>query len=267
MQWGNRAVIQSFKNLRALYKLKQSIDRLSDEARTMIDGVCTLSEKTVRDVMVPRIDVVSLSLSSSRQELIHTIAVSGHSRFPVYTERIDNVVGTLYAKDILSRLEEDSILIEQVIRKPFFVPESKRLDALLREMQRRHIHMAVAVDEYGGVSGIICLEDIIEEIVGEIQDEFDNEEEDIIKIGEAVYLCASRVNIEDLNNLLDVNIPNDDFGTLGGFAFELFGKIPSKFEKSSYENLELIIQEMEGRKIKKVKIIKKIPDNTENHEA
>ena len=142
------------------------------------------------------------------------------------------------------------------IRKPpFFVPDSKKLDSLLREMRRRHVHIAVAVDEYGGVSGIVCLEDILEEIVGDIQDEFDNEREDIIEIGEKVYLCDARVDIEDLNAELDMELPDSGFDTLGGFVFDLFGKIPVRYEKVTYGDTDFIIQDMDGHKIKSVKIV------------
>ena len=121
-----------------------------------------------------------------------------------------------------------------MIRKPFFVPESKRIDSLLREFKRRHVHIAIAIDEYGGVSGIVCMEDIIEEIVGDIQDEFDNEREDIVAIGDSAWLCDARVNLEDLNDEMDLGLPVEDFDTLGGFVFDLFGKIPSRYEKVSW---------------------------------
>lgn len=229
---------------------------LTVEKQDMIRGVVELSEQTVKDVMVPRIDVRFIGLDFDTQEMIDKISQCGHSRFPVYKDTIDNVVGMLYAKDLLRYLvSPEEINIEKIIRKPFFVPESKRLDSLLREMKRKRIHIAVAVDEYGGVSGIVCLEDIIEEIVGDIQDEFDNEREDILEIGDRVYLCDARVDIEDLNEELGFGIPEEDFDTLGGFVFDLFGKIPVKYEKVTYKDMDFIIQEMDGHKIKTVKIV------------
>jgi CBS domain containing-hemolysin-like protein len=122
-------------------------------------------------------------------------------------------------------------------------------------MKRRKVHIAVAVDEYGGVSGIVCFEDIIEEIIGDIQDEFDNEREDVVKLGEGIYLCDARANISDLNEELGLSIPDKDFDTLGGFVFELFGKIPVRYEKMEYENIQFVIQEMEGHKINSIKLI------------
>ena len=235
---------------------------LNFEEKDMIRGIKTLSETTVKEVMVPRIDVEFVSITSSFDELIDTLSECGFSRFPVYKETIDNVVGILYAKDLLKQVKaEDGFAVEKIIRRPYFVPESKRLDSLLREFKRRRVHIAVAVDEYGGVSGIVCMEDIIEEIVGDIQDEFDNEVEDILEIGEGTYLCDARVDIEDLNEKLKLQLPEEDFDTLGGFVFDLFGKIPVKYEKVGYRSIDFIIQEMDGHKIKTVKLVKKDMDS------
>jgi CBS domain containing-hemolysin-like protein len=147
--------------------------------------------------------------------------------------------------------------IRKLLRKPFFVPLSKHIDELLRELRRRRVHIAVVVDEYGGVSGIVCMEDIIEEIIGDIQDEFDNEQEDVLKLGEDSYLCDARVNLEDLADEIGVEFPVEDFDTLGGFVFDLFGKIPVKYEKAMYSGHDFIIQDMEGHKINTVKIVLK----------
>jgi CBS domain containing-hemolysin-like protein len=175
----------------------------------------------------------------------------------VYKDTLDNVVGMLYSKDLLHHLvkEGGDLSVERIIRKAYFVPETKKLDSLLREFQRRRVHIAVVVDEYGGTSGIVCLEDVIEEIVGEIQDEFDNETDEILKISDDVYLCDARVNLADLNERLGVELPEEEFDSLGGFVFDLFGKIPVKYEKMSYQNIDFIIQQMEGHKIITVKIV------------
>lgn len=226
------------------------------ETQAMIEGIHDLAQTTVREVMVPRIDSVFLGLDMAPEELVERIADTGHSRFPVYRDTIDNVVGMLYAKDLLQFLTNGrELAIDTILRKPFFVPESKRLDGLLREMKRRRVHIAVAVDEYGGVSGLVCLEDIIEEIVGDIQDEFDNEREDVVPLGNDSYLCDARVNLEDLAELLGVPLPNEDYDTLGGFVFDLFGKIPAKFEKVTHDNLDFVIQDMDGHKIRSVKVV------------
>ncbi len=233
-------------------------ETLNVEKRDMIRGVVELSETTVKEVMVPRIDTIFLSLDQPVEELLEKIAESGHSRFPAYRDTIDNVVGVLYVKDLLRFFaRSQAVDLPTLLRKPFFVPESKRIDDLLREFKRRHVHIAVAVDEYGGVSGIVCMEDIIEEIVGDIQDEFDNEREDILQIGDGVYLCDARVNLEDLAEELSVELPVEDFDTLGGFVFDLFGKIPVKYEKATWQGHEFVIQDMEGHKINTVKVVLK----------
>lgn len=235
---------------------EEGYEKLNFEEKDMIRGIVALSETTVKEVMVPRIDVKFVSVDSSFDEIISTLYECGYSRFPVYRDTIDNVEGILYVKDLLSYFKQKSELdISKIIRKTYFVPESKKLDSLLREFKRRKVHIAVAVDEYGGVSGIVCLEDIIEEIVGDIQDEFDNEVEDILEIGEGTYLCDARVDIEDLNEKLSISLPEEDFDTLGGFVFDLFGKIPVKYEKVSYAGCDFIIQEMDGHKIKTVKLV------------
>jgi CBS domain containing-hemolysin-like protein len=254
------------KRLVALQKKEEKkFEKLESEQKDMIRGIVELSETTVKEVLVPRIDTVFLSVDTPQKDLLEKIADSGHSRFPVYKDTIDNVIGILYVKDIIrSLIKEKTFDTATILRKPFFVPESKRIDDLLRELRRRRVHIAVVVDEYGGVSGIVCMEDIIEEIVGDIQDEFDNEREDILQIGDGVYLCDARVNLDDLAEELHIVLPTDDFDTLGGFVFDLFGKIPVKYEKASYDGHDFIIQDMEGHKINTVKIVLKKEKNDEN---
>jgi magnesium and cobalt transporter len=237
--------------------VEENLDTLDTNALEMVKGIISLSESNVKEIMVPRIDVVSISLDTPIAEIVTIISDCGHSRFPVYHETVDNIVGMLYAKDLLHYMitEESEIDLEKLIRPAYFVPESKKLDSLLREFQRRRVHIAVVVDEYGGTSGIVCLEDIIEEIVGEIQDEFDNETEELLKISDDVYLCDARVNLEWLNEQLGIELPEDDFYTLGGFVFHLFGKIPVRYEKMSYQNIDFIVQNMEGHKIDTIKIV------------
>jgi CBS domain containing-hemolysin-like protein len=239
---------------------RKTYQSLETDQREMIRGVVELSGTMVREVMVPRTDTVFLSAAASRDELLDRIADSEHSRFPVYQDTIDNVIGVLYVKDVLKALVKDegdgrTFDIRKLLRKPFFVPLSKHIDDLLRELRRRRVHIAVVVDEYGGVSGIVCMEDIIEEIIGDIQDEFDNETEDIIKLGEGIWLCDARVNLEDLSEETGVDLPSEHFDTLGGFVFDLFGKIPVRYEKAVYGGNDFIVQDMNGHKINTVKIV------------
>lgn len=239
---------------------------LAEEKNDMIKGIEDLSETSVKEVMIPRIDVDFISLDTPQEELLKKVTESGHSRFPVYSESIDNVVGVLYVKDLITAFSKhEQINLEKIIRKAYFVPDSKRIDSLLREFKRRHLHISIAIDEYGGISGIVCMEDIIEEIVGDIQDEFDNERADILSIGDNIWLCDARVDLDDLNETINSNFPTEEFDTLGGFVFDLFGKIPVKFEKTSWNNYDFIVQDMEGHKVNLIKVIsrKEIKDKTE----
>ena len=246
-------IFDKLKKKRAVSEILQ--DSLNEEKEDMIRGVVDLSDTAVKEVMIPRIDVDFIPLDMETEELLKRVAESGHSRFPVYDESIDNVVGILYVKDLINSFaKKEPIDLEKIIRKPFFVPESKRIDGLLREFKRRHVHIAIAVDEYGGISGIVCMEDIIEEIVGDIQDEFDNEGEDISSIDEGLWLCDARVDMDDLAESLHTELPSDEFETLGGFVFDLFGKIPVRYEKVRWKNFDFIVQDMDGHKINTVKI-------------
>jgi CBS domain containing-hemolysin-like protein len=234
----------------------RAIKDLEEDQREMIRGVVELSGTTVKEVMVPRTDTVFISAAASRDELLSLIADSEHSRFPVYEDTIDNVTGILYVKDVLKALVRGApIDAKALARKPFFVPVSKHIDDLLRELRRKRVHIAVVVDEYGGVSGIVCMENIIEEIVGDIQDEFDHETEDVLKLGEGIWLCDARVNLGDLAEETGLAFPVLDFDTLGGFVFDLFGKIPVKYEKIAHNGVDFIIQEMDGHKINSVKVV------------
>ena len=243
--------------MKAPFKInKQAIRELEEDQRQMIQGVVELSDTTVKEVMVPRTDTVFLSAAASKEELLKCISKSDHSRFPVYQDTVDNVIGILHVKDVLKALLNDKPFeINTMVRKPYFVPVSKHIDDLLRELRRKRIHIAVVVDEYGGVSGIVSMEDIIEEIIGDIQDEFDHETEDVVKISEGIWMCDARVNLEFLAEETNMDLPIDDFDTLGGFVFDLFGKIPVKSEKIEYKDYDFIIHEMDGHKINSIKIV------------
>lgn len=254
-----------FKNKEVESESSQSESQeeiIQEEKQDMIEGVEGLSSTTVKEVMIPRIDVDFISSDCKKDELIEKIIASGHSRFPVYSESTDNVVGVLYVKDLLKSIaNNEEIDILKIVRKPYFVPESKIIHSLLREFKRRHLHIAIAIDEYGGIAGIVTMEDIIEEIVGDIQDEFDKENEDIIFINENSWLCDARINLSDLNETIETQFPEEDFDSLGGFVFDLFGKVPVKFEKVCWNNFEFIIQAMDGHRINLVKIIKNVEES------
>ena len=240
---------------------EDDLANLDGAAKDMIQGVVELSQSAVKEIMVPRPDVIAVPLDMPPDTLLQRVAESGHSRLPVYHQNMDNIVGVVYAKDLLraqvpvaGEPAEEPVL-ERIMRRPYFVPETKKVDELLREFQLRRVHIAVVVDEYGGTSGIVCMEDVIEEIVGDIQDEFDDEAEEILKIGEGIYLCDARVGLDELNEYPEFDLPEDSFETLGGFVFDLFGKIPVKYEKERYGRADFVIQQMEGNRISSVKIV------------
>jgi len=238
---------------------------LNKDKKDMIRGIEDLSETTVKEVMIPRIDVDFLSIDTPPDELMTKIAASGHSRFPVYSESVDNVVGVLYVKDLIKVFSQhESADLGKIMKKAYFIPESKRIDTLLREFKREHLHIAIAIDEYGGMSGIVCMEDIIEEIVGDIQDEFDEEQDDISSAGENMWVCQARVDLDDFNEKIGANLPAEDFDTLGGFVFDLFGKIPVKYEKVSWQDFDFIVQDMAGHRINVIKAIRRISADDNN---
>lgn len=235
---------------------------LDEEERGMVRGIVELSDTSAKEVMIPRIDTVFIPVETGTGRELIKLMETGHSRFPVYRDTIDNVIGILYVKDLLiDLLKGEEVKISEVVRKAYFVPERMKLDRLLREMKQRRIHLAITVDEYGGVSGIISLENILEEIVGDIQDEFDNEGEDILKLGDNEWLCDARISLVNLKQESGFAMPTDDFDTLGGFVFDLFGKIPTRYEKAVWNGLTFVIQSLEGHKIQQVKITKVNDEN------
>jgi magnesium and cobalt transporter len=229
---------------------------IEQEEREMIRGVFGLGETPVRAIMIPRTDVVALSVQESFDEIVRVVIKSGHSRIPVYEETIDNVIGFLHAKDLLPHLAKgtNNIDIRKLLRPVMFVPEGKMIAELLKEFLKRRMHIAVVADEYGGMAGIVCLENIIEEIVGEIQDEYDHEEEEITQVSPDVYVCDARTLIPDLNKALNIEISSEGIDTVGGYVFNLFGKIPRESEKITRDGIEFKIENMEGRRIKKVRL-------------
>ena len=234
----------------------RAIKELEEDQKEMIRGIVELSDTTVKEVMVPRTDTVFLSSDASKEELLKCICESEHSRFPVYRDTVDNVTGILHVKDVLAALVNNKPFnINDFARKPYFVPVSKHINDLLGELKRKKVHIAVVVDEYGGVSGIVSLEDIIEEIVGDIQDEFDHETEDVVELEKGVWLCDARVHLDFLSEEINADLPASNFDTLGGFVFDLFGKIPVKNEKITYKDYDFIIHEMDGHKINTIKIV------------
>lgn len=207
---------------------------LEEEEQDLIQSLVEFKTVNVRMVMTPRVDVLAVPIDISFESLVELIKESGHSRIPVYKDDLDDIVGILYAKDLLPYLSNaessNNFDLKQIIRECIFVPETKLIHQLMQEFQEKNMHLSIVVDEYGGTSGIITLEDILEEIVGEIRDEFDDEEDEIKQLGENKYLISGKISIDELEERLDIKIddPDEDFETLGGFIFNHAGTIPKE---------------------------------------
>jgi CBS domain containing-hemolysin-like protein len=229
---------------------------IQEEEKEMIYSIFELGETLAREVMVPRIDIVALDVTTPMLEALDTIMQAGHSRIPVFQETIDNVLGVLYAKDLLHYLRENrtDVPLVKVLREAYFIPETKKASDLLPDLQQRRVHMAIVVDEYGGVAGLVTIEDLLEEIVGEIQDEYDTEEPFVEFIDDNAYIFDARVDLDDLNRLMAVDLPTEDSDTLGGFIYTELGKVPAIGDRVVFGEMEFTVESVSGRRIKKVRV-------------
>jgi CBS domain containing-hemolysin-like protein len=223
--------------------------RLDRGGREMIERVFLLGETVVREIMVPRIDMVALEVSTPLPEVLAVVREKRHSRLPVYRDSVDNIVGFLHIKDLLSEgLQE----LAAILRPVPFVPETKRVGELLTEMRERRLHLAIVVDEYGGTAGLVTLEDVIEEVVGEIQDESDKEQPLFTALDDGSFRVDAKVDLDELNERLQVALPADDYDTLGGYLYGLAGKIPAPGDRFEDSGLEFVIRAVRGRRITQV---------------
>ena len=224
--------------------------------RELIESVLEFTDTTVKEIMVPRPDVVAVELSVPREKLIRVVIDEGYSRVPVYQRTIDNIIGIVYTKDLLSMFEHrDVIILQDILRPPYFVPESKKISLLLRELQTKKQHMAIVIDEFGGTEGIITMEDILEEIVGEIRDEYDEDHRDIETSLDGSVVVNAGMSIHDFNEKFQSAIPDDDdYETVSGFLHKLTGRIPELFEEIPFENLSFVVVKKNERRIRQVKV-------------
>lgn len=232
---------------------------VNEEESEMIRSIFSLGSTVVREIMVPRTDMACVSVNASVHELLDTIINCGHSRIPVFEHTIDNIVGLLYAKDLLKSWGDvdGQVQIRSLMRQPFFIPETKNLEELLQDFKRRRVHLAVVIDEYGGTSGLITIEDLLEQIVGDIQDEYDKEEALFIRNPDGSISADARMSVEELEELFGVSIERDNFDSVGGLIFHLTGKIPSVGDLVDCEGLRLAVTDADERKIKRVLIAKR----------
>lgn len=254
--------------LKTLVDAGQEDGVLEQGERRMIYSIFDLGETLAREIMIPRIDMQALDVNTPVAEAVGALLDSGHSRVPVYEENVDNTLGLLYAKELLRAWREDlePTSLRGLLRPAYFVPEAKKVDELLAEMQSQRIHMAIVVDEYGGVAGLVTLEDIVEEILGEIQDEYDVAEEAPYQImPDGTYLFLGRIDLDDFNEIIGCDLSSTEADSLGGYIYHHLGHVPNTGEEVRAGNLVLTVEQVTGRRIKKVSA-RWLPGESENHE-
>ena len=232
---------------------------INEEENEMIRAIFSLGTTVVREIMVPRTDMACVTSDAPVREVLTAIIACGHSRIPVYEGTIDNVVGIVYAKDLLKYWGKDeaSVVLKEIVRSPFFIPETKNLEELLHEFKKRRVHIAIVIDEYGGTSGLVTIEDLLEEIVGDIQDEYDLEEEWLQPQADGTVVVDARLPIEELEEHFAIQVEREKFDTVGGLIFYLLGRIPAIGETVECNGIRLIVLDADERRISKVRVTKR----------
>ncbi len=252
------SVFLSEDGLRFLIHVGEGEGVIEEDEKQMIAGIFEFGETTVREIMVPRLDIVAVEVTAPLSQALDLIIGNGHSRIPVYEDSIDHLLGVLYAKDLLLCLRDGSqdISVRQLLRKAYFVPQSKKLDELFEEMQAHRIHMALAVDEYGGTAGLVTIEDLLEEIVGEIQDEYDSEEPQLKKLAPEIYIFNARYDIDEVSRLIDVDLSagRENIDTLGGFIYSQLGRVPEQGESIQFKDWRFTVLSVDSRRIEEVRV-------------
>jgi CBS domain containing-hemolysin-like protein len=250
--------IGSEEELRLLIAEGRKSGAIDQTEHQLIEKIFEFNDKQAREIMVPRNHMVTINLDDPREKIFQVVTEEGFSRVPVYKDTIDNIVGIIYSKDLISAAEHrELITLNDIIRPAHFVSSTKQIGNLLKEMQRSKAHMAIVVDEYGGVEGLVTIEDIIEEIVGEIQDEYDVEASNVVTEKSGVYLVNPIISIEEFNSKFNANIPEDpDYQTLNGFLQKVTGHIPEVYERIDYKGLSYVITKKAGNRILQVRVQK-----------
>jgi CBS domain containing-hemolysin-like protein len=250
----------SEEDIKALVETGEQQGVLDVEERDMIHSVFALGDKKVHEVMVPRTDIVAIDVNTPPQEVLETVVKAGHSRIPVYEGSPDQIIGVLYVKDLFRRLArgEKEMTIRPFLRPAQFVPETKKVDELLREMQKDKVHIAIVVDEYGGTAGLVTIEDLVEEIVGEIRDEYDVENEMILPVSENEAVMDARVPFSEVQETFGIEPPEGvaDFDTLGGFVTHELGRLPKVGETIERDGVKFVVESVEGRRVGRVRVIR-----------
>jgi CBS domain containing-hemolysin-like protein len=237
---------------------------ITEDEGEMIQSILSFRDTTAHEIMVPRTEAVAVSSDISIGNLLQLVIKEGHSRIPVHTGSMDNIIGILHVKDLLASWGQERVDLKGLLRTPHFVPETKKISQLLKELRDKQSHMAIVIDEYGGFAGLVTIEDIIEEIVGEIHDEHDTEEPRIVPTAEGDLLVDARLDIEVLAERLGVQIPEGNFESVGGFIINLLGRMPQPHETVAYAPLEMIIESADARKIRTVRVrLQNRPDGSQ----
>jgi len=268
------AALMTEDELKSWVESEQEEGGLEREERQMIYSIIQFGDTLAREIMVPRVDILAFEVNNSLSKAAKAFTQSGHSRVPVYEDDIDNIIGLLYAKDLLHVMQNGrkKASIRELLRPAYFVPDTKKADELLTDMQAQRIHMAIVVDEYGGVAGLVTLEDIIEEIIGEIQDEYDLSEEELVQqAGPDEYIFLGRIDLDDFNQVMNSHLPKIESDTLAGYLYDHFGYVPHDGESFENDGLLLTIEQVSGRRIRRVRakrlasIEEDSYDNSKNH--
>ena len=242
------------KEIQQLIDVGEEEGLLSEDEGEMMQSILSFRDTVAREIMVPRTDAVMVSGDTPIEKLLRLVINKGHSRFPVYTDNIDDIIGILHVKDLLSSWGEKHLDLQDIVRTPYFIPETKKISHLLTELRDKMSHMAIVIDEYGGVAGLVTIEDIIEEIIGEIRDEYDDDEILMVATDEGDLLVDARLEIEKLTEHFDLQIPKGNFESVGGFITSLLGRVPQPHETIIHAPLEMTIESADARKIRKVRI-------------
>jgi len=255
-QMKHRGPFVTEEELRLLVNVGEEEGVLEEEETDMIHSIFEFADTTVREVMIPRIDMITLESDATVDEAVDLALQGGFSRIPVYEETIDNIIGVLFTKDMLKQLREghNSLPIRELVRPPYFVPESKKLDDLLHEIRQKRTHMAIVVDEYGSVAGLVTIEDLVEEIVGDIQDEYDREENLYEQVSQFEYIFNAKINLDEFNELMNTDLENEGYDTLGGFLLGQLDKIPVAGDTITFKNLTFTVLTTRGLRITKVRV-------------
>ncbi|MBW3657166.1 MAG: hemolysin family protein [Actinobacteria bacterium] len=249
--------------VRDLVAAEEEDDEIEDDERAMIHSIFELGDTLVREIMVPRPDMVTVEESASLRELVNTIIEHGHSRIPVHRDTRDEIVGVVFAKDVLKRLSYRPGVEawDDLVRPPTFVPETQRIDLLLRELQASTVHQAIVVDEYGAVTGLVTIEDILEEIVGEIVDEHDHEAPLVEVVDDERLRIDARLPVDELNELLDADLPDEGWDTVGGLVVGTLGRVPETGEQIDIDGVSLLTERVQGRRVSQVLVTRRPSTN------